>query len=159
MLNIEYTLQYPPPQPLNSLELGDWVSSVKGYSEIVLAGSYDHTVQLWSLKGNLITVIPGHNGPVKAVCWIPSGLLENNKFKCFFFFNNYKRRYYLGNDDDKTLNFISASHDQSLMIWKWNRKTSSIDNVQICIGHKESVETVDVDPTSSKVNINFRQTF
>jgi hypothetical protein len=51
--------------------------------------------------------------------------------------------------------FISASHDQSLMIWEWNRKNNSVDHVEVCIGHKESVECIDVDPTSTKVILNF----
>jgi hypothetical protein len=41
------------------------------------------------------------------------------------------------------------------MIWEWNKKNNSVDHVEVCIGHKESVECIDVDPTSTKVILNF----
>ncbi len=37
------------------------------------------------------------------------------------------------------------------MIWQWDKKKNSVESVEICVGHKESVECIDVDPTSSKV--------
>lgn len=70
VLEIEYVLQLTPPEPVNSLSLGDWVSCVKGFNNLILSGSFDHTVQLWDITGELLIIIPGHNGAVKAVSWI-----------------------------------------------------------------------------------------
>ena len=61
------------------------MSCVKGYNDIILAGSYDHTVQLWDLSGELLIIIPGHNGAVKAVNWINTG-------EFFFFFSHFWKR-------------------------------------------------------------------
>ena len=38
------------------------------------------------------------------------------------------------------------------MIWQWNKMTNSVDHVEVCVGHKESVECIDVDSTSTKVS-------
>ncbi len=69
--------------------------------------------------------MPGHNGPVKAVVWISN---EDSKYK-----------------------FLSASHDQSVMIWNWNKKTKKLDKADKCVGHTESVECIDLNFDKTKV--------
>ena len=90
VLEIEYVLQLTPPEPINSFTLGDWVSCVKGFDNIILSGSYDHTVQLWDISGELLIIIPGHNGAIKAVNWINTGL-KKSKIELLVFLINYQK--------------------------------------------------------------------
>ena len=48
----------------------DWVSSVAVLGDLVLTGCYDNTVNIWSVSGAKVLVIPGHTQPVKTVAWI-----------------------------------------------------------------------------------------
>jgi len=115
---------------------------VKGLSEKILLGSYDHTVQLWSAtaaaveddeesdsRSKPLAVLPGHTGAVKAVAWISSASSP---------------------EDQTTDKFISASHDQSLIIWEWNNAKQKLESTQRCVGHKESVDCVDVNNDKTK---------
>ena len=38
--------------------------------DLVLTGCYDNTVNIWSVSGAKVLVIPGHTQPVKTVAWI-----------------------------------------------------------------------------------------
>lgn len=73
-----------------------------------------------------MTTLPGHNGAVKAVSWILDG-----------------------NSEETT--FLSASHDQTILIWNWNKLTNKVEKAEKCIGHTESVECIDVNNTNQKV--------
>ena len=73
-----------------------------------------------------MTTLPGHNGPVKAVAWIT-------------------------NENSDESSFLSASHDQTILIWSWNRITNKVEKADKCIGHTESVECVDVNAKNQKV--------
>jgi ribosome biogenesis protein len=92
-----------------------------------LLGSYNNSVQVWNTNEECIATLPGHNGPVKAVSWI-------------------------ANDDKNEATFLSASHDQTILIWNWNKSTNKVNKAEKCIGHTESVECVDVNMKNSKVN-------
>lgn len=125
-LEIEYTERYPAPEPIDSVQLDDWISSLRGKSDMILVGCYDNTVQLWTTEGEKLTILPGHNGAVKAVEWITC-------------------------DNDTNIHkFISASHDQSIIIWKWNQNKNLIEDLEIGIGHKESVECISVNNELTK---------
>lgn len=100
---------------------------MRGLGDMILIGSYDHSVQLWNTEGESLAELQGHNGAIKAVAWVSS-------------------------DNDSNIHkFLSASHDQSLIIWTWNQNKNSVEQLDLCVGHKESVECVDVNFNSTKV--------
>lgn len=117
-VDVEYFVKYPAPSPENSLIHDDWVSAVKAAGNWILSGCYDDTLHLWSADGDHKLTIPGHIAPVKAVAWIEIG--------------------------DPVSSFVSTSHDETAMLWKWNQDTNSVDCVHVCKGHSRSVDCVDV---------------
>ena len=80
----------------------DWVGAVAVCGELVLTGCYDNTVNIWSVQGEKVLVIPSHSGPVKAVAWL----------------------------DSQT--FVSASHDQTVNMYSWNSQSNSVEQVASC---------------------------
>lgn len=64
-------------------------------------------------------VIPGHTSPIKAVAWIS-----------------------LTND---TASFVSASQDQTAIIWDWNIMENSVDCIHVCRGHERGLEAVNIN--------------
>lgn len=94
-----------------------------------MIGSYDNTVQLWNKGGECLAKLSGHVGAVKAVSWVS---IESN-------------------DNDTVHKFVSASHDQSIVIWEWHMKKSKLVKTEKCIGHTESVECIDLNSDKSKV--------
>lgn len=127
VIEIEYLEQHPAPQPEDSLIHNDWISCLEGNLQFILSGCYDNTVHLWTTKGESLTIIPGHSAPVKCVSWI--NLTE----------------------DDPVSEFISGSHDQTLLLWKWHRDTNEVDCVCVCRGHAASVDCVSVEKTGRKI--------
>ncbi|CAF1028187.1 unnamed protein product [Brachionus calyciflorus] len=91
IIEIEYTERNPAPEPIDSVILDDWVSSIKGLNDLILIGCYDTSVQIWNKTGELIVSLPGHTGPVKSVAWI-------NESK-----------------------ILSSSHDQSILVWNLSK--------------------------------------
>lgn len=65
--------------------------------------------------------VPGHIGPVKAVSWISL--------------------------NDKTGVFVSASQDQTAMIWEWNIEQNTTQCMFVCKGHERGIDSVDVSPS------------
>ena len=80
----------------------DWVGAVAVYVELVLTGCYDNTVNIWSIYGEKVLVIPSHRGPVKVVTWLDSE------------------------------NFINASHDQTDNMNSWKSQSNSVEQVTSC---------------------------
>jgi len=114
VIELEYIEKNLPPEPQISANHDDWVSSVAVLDNLVLTGCYDNTVNLWTLEGQKTLVIPSHSGPVKDVAWL----------------------------DQET--FVSASHDQTVNMFHWNRETNSVEGLNTCRGHERSVECVAV---------------
>ena len=75
--------------------------------------------------------LSGHIGAVKAVSWVS---IESKS------------------DNDTVYKFVSASHDQSIVIWEWHAKKNKLVKTEKCVGHTESVECVDVNLDKSKVD-------
>ncbi|XP_061185739.1 ribosome biogenesis protein WDR12 homolog [Saccostrea echinata] len=125
LIEIEFVERQPAPQPEDSLLHDDWVSCVQGCQECILSGCYDNTVRLWSTTGAPLLTIPGHTAPVKCVTW-------------------------LSGDDGPTCRFISGSHDQTLLIWEWNKQENSVECVHACRGHARSVDCVAVNEEKDK---------
>ncbi|XP_066595230.1 ribosome biogenesis protein WDR12 homolog [Prorops nasuta] len=119
VINIEYIEKHPPPEPQDCLIHDDWVSAVAVCKKWILTGCYDNTLHIWTIKGKHHLVIPGHTSPVKAVAWVSLG--------------------------DQTGTFVSASQDQTAIIWDWNITNNSVDCIHICKGHERGLETVGVN--------------
>ncbi|XP_063233089.1 ribosome biogenesis protein WDR12 homolog [Bacillus rossius redtenbacheri] len=123
VLDVEYVEHTPPPEPLDCLLHDDWVSAVHVRGRWILCGCYDNTIHIWTTKGKHILTIPGHSGPVKAVSWI--SLNEN-----------------IGT-------FVSASHDQTAMLWEWNVRSNEVECVHVCRGHERGLECVGVNSSAA----------
>jgi len=114
VLELEYIEKNLPPEPQISANHDDWVSGVAVLGNLVLTGCYDNTVNLWTVEGQKTLVIPSHSGPVKAVAWLNSNT------------------------------FVSASHDQTVNMFQWNKDSNSVEAVNTCKGHERSVECLAV---------------
>lgn len=119
VIDIEYIEKHQPPEPQNCLIHDDWVSAVAVCQKWILTGCYDNTLHIWTSKAKHQLVIPGHTSPIKAVAWV--SLNETNG------------------------KFISASHDQTAIIWDWNIKTNSVDCIHVCKGHERGLEAIGVN--------------
>ncbi|XP_032687949.1 ribosome biogenesis protein WDR12 homolog [Odontomachus brunneus] len=113
VIEVEYVEKYPPPEPKDCIIQDDWISAVAVYGKWILTGSYDNTLHIWTTRGKHRLVIPGHISAIKAVAWLSL------------------------NDDSAS--FVSASEDQTAMIWNWNIVKNSVECVYICEGHERSI--------------------
>lgn len=119
VIDVEYVEKHPSPEPKDCLIHDDWVSAVAVCGKWILTGSYDNMLHIWTLKGKHHLVIPGHVSPVRAVAWISL------------------------NDDSAS--FVSASMDQTCMIWSWDITRNFVECVYVCKGHRRSIEAVSVN--------------
>ena len=104
------------------------------FTSSILVGSYNSNVQVWNTSRQCLAKLNGHNGAVKAVCWISAEQITTKK-----------------KNTSKVLKFISASQDQSVIIWEWNQATNAVVKTEKCVGHTESVECLDVNQDKTKV--------
>ena len=123
-IQIEFILKSSPPKPHNSLLHDDWVSCVDSIDNWVISGCYDSSVHIWDLKadGSHKIAIPAHLSPIKAIKWIVGH-----------------------QSDDSDYMFVSSSHDETAIVWKWNSKSNQVEYVFSCRGHSRSVDCLDVN--------------
>ena len=127
---VEYFLRQEAPEPKDSLLHDDWVSAVETNNKYILSGCYDGSLHLWTLEGVHLVSIPGHANPVKAVSWLDHHAMQNTGIDL----------------DSKELLFVSASHDETLKVWKWNPVyKTNIECLFVCVGHHRSVDCLDVN--------------
>jgi len=124
IINIEYILQEEAPKLTQSLLHDDWVSSVDIKEDLIITGSYDNTISIWNMQGKCITAIEGHTMAVRKVLW---NTLQRDKGS-----------------------FISASQDQSVLIWEYNPIDMTSNCVHICKGHTRSVDCLAINPSTTQ---------
>ncbi|CAH1789159.1 unnamed protein product [Owenia fusiformis] len=127
VVELEYLERHPAPKPEDSLLHDDWVSCLHGCGQTILSGCYDNTIKIWNTKGENLLTIPGHSAPVKCVAW----------------FDRF--------EEDSLVSFVSGSHDQTLLLWQWDRNNNSVECVHTCRGHAGSVDCVAIDETKTRL--------
>lgn len=45
---------------------------------------------------------------------------------------------------------MSSCHDQSIIVWTWNKNKNKLERTEKCIGHTESVDCIDVNSDKTK---------
>lgn len=114
-LEIEYFVRNNPPKPRDSFLHDDWVSSIDTLDSWILSGCYDNSAHIWDVEsGEHKIAIPAHKSAIKAVKWISSS--QANYF------------------------FLTCSHDETAVLWKWNSETNSVNSIAFLLGHIRSVD-------------------
>jgi len=116
IIDIEYIEKFQAPEPEDALIHDDWVSVCRSLGDTILVGSYDTKVHLWNNQGEHITSLPGHTGPVRSLVFIHS--------------------------DEGEHEFLSGSHDQTILIWKYDQNKNNVQSLITCKGHQGTIETL-----------------
>uniref|UniRef100_A0A915HYT4 NLE domain-containing protein n=1 Tax=Romanomermis culicivorax TaxID=13658 RepID=A0A915HYT4_ROMCU len=127
VLTIECILKEEAPVPHCTFTHEDWVADLTLTSKFLISASYDSTVHVWSLKNKKrLSKITGHSGAVKCIALLPK-------------------------TDDSTLNFVTGSQDQSIMMWSFDEKTNKTICKVVGRGHMRSVECLCSNEDGSKL--------
>lgn len=135
MLEVEYVERVPAPKPENSLDHSDWVSALHVMNDLILTGSYDNKMSVWSGTGKLRLQSEAHLAPVRAVAWVDA------------------------NSDGGT--FLTSSHDQTAALWYlyYQGKKAVCAPRAFYRGHAGSVDGLSVSPDKQNVSEEERRYF
>ena len=96
-----------------------------GISKIrILTGCCDNTIHLWNINGTHRLKVPGHCGPIKGVKWIEIKELCPT--------------------------FASVSDDETVMLWKLDISTETVECIQIGRGHERIINFVSINKNAKK---------
>ncbi len=125
VLELRYVDSLPPPEPHKNFNHDDWVAGVAAKGGFVLTACYDHTVNIFDIaSGEKKLTIPGHQAPARAVAWVSL-------------------------DDEGKGVFASCSHDQTVLLYRWNAVDNAVEDVNACRGHQRSVDCLGVNPSGA----------
>lgn len=123
LIDIEYLLSLEAPKPLDTINQSDWISCVDVNETHIVHGGYDCSINIFSLKDrkNVINIENAHKQPVSDVQWLTNQPRNN-----------------------KELQFISCGFDEISILWSFNVKKSTCEQVVTFKGHKRSVDCIDI---------------
>ncbi len=128
VLEVRYVDSRPPPEPQDSSDHDDWVGGVAARGKHVLTACYDGTINIFDAEGGERKLaIPGHEGPAKAVAWVSPP----------------------GEEGGNVLTFASGSHDQTVMLYRWDAEKNAVEAMNSCRGHERSVDCLAASPSGS----------
>ncbi|KAJ1541612.1 WD repeat-containing protein 12, partial [Nowakowskiella sp. JEL0078] len=124
IIEIEYVKSAIPPKTDSKFPHDDWVSSVhiSRSKDLICTSSFDGFVRVWSTENKCLATLEGHEAAVKSVKF----LKESNDI----------------------LTLVSASLDETLLVWEFTPSKSTYSQLYRCTGHDGSVESVSVSRDS-----------
>ncbi|KAG5453730.1 Ribosome biogenesis protein WDR12 [Clonorchis sinensis] len=115
LLEVEYCEKQRAPSFFGEIKQDDLISSVKRKGDLVLTGSYDGTVQLWTVENPKPIFSLELDEKVKCVEWLTL--------------------------DENQATFVTGGFDQTAQLWVHDRKSNEVTCVAVCRGHSETVMT------------------
>lgn len=105
------------------------------------------------MDGKAVMTVAGHLDVVKDATWVKRGKTPQKR-------SGRLRGLENGADTETSWGFsadgltsllLTASLDQTVLLWEWNSERNKVKARHCCRGHTGSVDTVSTDPTGSKV--------
>ena len=121
IVEIEYVEKFPSPEPEDALMHDDWIAQCRSMGDTILVACYDTKVHLWNNEGEHLTSLPGHSAPVKSLAFIHS--------------------------DEGEHEFLSGSHDQTILHWKYNQHENRVQSLVTFKGHQGTIEALALQKT------------
>ena len=147
VIDVEYVEAMAPPDPPTTLPHDDWVSSVDGTPDgLLVSGSYDSAVRLWT--GNIAptATLTGHQDAVRSVCVVPESSSSSS--------SDGESASALALGRSSVVRVASASQDETVRLWTLDSTTPSsspsnlaVIDCLVCLGHTGAVDCVVAQPT------------
>lgn len=123
LVEIEYVLTLDSPKPLDTIEQNDWISCVDVGESYIIVGSYDCSINIYSLKDrkNILSIENAHTQPITDIKWL-----------------------HRQEKQGKELLFISCGFDEVSVLWSFSMKKFKCEKLTTFKGHKRSVDCIDI---------------
>jgi len=132
-IKIEYVLALGEPSTSDALQHDDWISALDNHqtihSNIILSGSYDTLIRVWSaetISETPILALEGHTGHITS---LSSATTAN----------------------ENEITVASASQDQTLKIWNLNTVAVTANCTRNLIGHTDTVTACEINSINNSV--------